>query len=111
MEISLAIIFSVVSLVATICSIASFIIARKKDAKAEGRKEIEGDIEIKTTLSSIGADNQYIKRRIDDVLLEQRETNKTLDAHGERLTRVEESTKQAHRRLDELRNHSRINKK
>ncbi|MEG1609533.1 MAG: hypothetical protein RR348_06655 [Clostridia bacterium] len=70
---------------------------------------MEGDIEIKTTLVQIGADNQYIKRRIDDVLLEQRETNKTLDAHGERLTRVEESAKQAHKRIDELSGHSRTN--
>lgn len=45
-------------------------------------------------------DTKYIKRRIDDVLLEQRDTNKTLCILSERVTRVEESSKQAHKRID-----------
>ena len=44
----------------------------------------------------------YVKRRVDDILLERREFNKMLDAHGERITRVEESVKQAHKRIDGL---------
>jgi len=49
---------------------------------------------------NLQSDVSYIKRRIDDVLLEQKEANKTLAEHSERLTRVEESTKQAHKRID-----------
>lgn len=48
------------------------------------------------------ADTQYIKKRIDDVLLEQKDTNRKMDTLSERVTRVEESVKQAHRRIDEL---------
>lgn len=44
----------------------------------------------------------YIMRRTDDVLLEQRDTNKNLTALGERVTRVEESAKSAHKRLDQF---------
>lgn len=46
------------------------------------------------------SDMQYIKRRIDDVLLEQKDTNKSINLLSERVTRVEESAKQAHKRLD-----------
>lgn len=48
------------------------------------------------------ADITYIKRRTDDTLLEAKETNKSLNALSERVTRVEESSKQAHKRIDSL---------
>ena len=51
---------------------------------------------------TLKADTEYIKRRIDDVLLEQKDTNKSINALSERVTRVEESTKQAHKRIDEM---------
>lgn len=60
---------------------------------------------LKTDASEDGAlksSVEYIRKRIDDVFLEQRELNRTVNAHAERLTRVEESTKQAHKRLDEF---------
>ncbi len=50
---------------------------------------------------SLRTDVEYIKRRTDDVLLEQKDTNKSLNAIAERVARVEESTKSAHRRIDE----------
>lgn len=46
------------------------------------------------------SDIEYIKRRTDDILLEQKNTNMTLSSHAERITRVEESVKQAHKRID-----------
>ena len=89
METKFAIIISAVSLIATLCGIATFVFSRlssiKRDSRSNGQQS---------------SDIQYIKRRIDDVLLEQRETNKTLDVHAERLARVEESVKQAHKRID-----------
>ncbi len=48
------------------------------------------------------SDTEYIKRRIDDVLLEQKDTNKSINVLAERITRVEESSKQAHKRIDGL---------
>ncbi len=47
-------------------------------------------------------DIEYIKRRTDDILLEQKNTNMTLSSHAERITRVEESVKQAHKRIDSV---------
>ncbi len=59
----------------------------KRDGADEGQKR---------------SDIEYIKRRTDDILLEQRNTNMTLSSHAERITRVEESVKQAHKRIDAL---------
>lgn len=87
-------------LVCSITSIASaalgFLISfltfnrnKKKDDTAEGQSK-------GVMLSEIG----YIKAGIDDLKRESAETRKTITEYGERLTRVEESAKQAHKRID-----------
>ncbi|MEI7027168.1 hypothetical protein [Paenibacillus sp. y28] len=48
------------------------------------------------------ADMDYIKRGVDDVRLEQRAQGQRFDTLAERVTRVEESAKQAHHRLNRL---------
>lgn len=63
----------------------------KKESKSDGQKNGE-----------LKADIEYIKRRSDDTLLELKDISKTQSAHAERLTRVEESAKQAHKRLDRI---------
>lgn len=52
--------------------------------------------------ATMQADMEYIKRGVDDVRLEQRAQGQRFDALSERVTRVEESTKQAHKRIDRL---------
>jgi len=47
-------------------------------------------------------DVEYIKRGVDEVRLEQRAQGQRFDVLSERVTRVEESAKQAHHRLDRL---------
>ena len=61
----------------------------KQDYKSEGQNE-----------GSFKTDLLYIKKRTDDVLLEQKDTNRNLSLLTERLVRVEESSKAAHRRMD-----------
>lgn len=79
----------------------------KKDCKSEGKEQGEQKAELEQLkiqvkeASENKADTEYIKRRVDDILLEQRTTNTKLDNHAERITRVEESVKQAHKRIDE----------
>ena len=90
MSIAYAILISVISLFATICTIVTFVINRATTVKKAGSEDGQQLSDIK-----------YIKRRIDEVLLEQREVNKTIDIHAERLTRVEESVKNAHNRIEE----------
>ena len=77
------------TLVGALVGYLGFIRNMKKDSADGGRKI---------------SDIEYIKRRTDDILLEQRDTNRTLSAHADRISKVEESAKQAHKRIDEVHN-------
>lgn len=63
----------------------------RKDAAAEAIQD-----------ATIRSDVDYIKRGIDEVRLEQKDQGRRFDALAERVTRVEESAKQAHHRLSRL---------
>lgn len=64
---------------------------KKQDDANEGR-------ESGTVLSDLG----YIKAGVDEIKAEQKDQRKTNIELITRLTAVEESTKQAHKRIDEL---------
>lgn len=64
---------------------------KKQDDKAEGQSS-------GVMISDIG----YIKAGVDEIKAEQKEQRKTNEELITRLTRVEESAKQAHKRIDEL---------
>lgn len=53
----------------------------------------------------MASDLGYIKAGIDDLKQEHREDRARIDRLGERVTRCEESTKQAHKRIDEIHDH------
>ncbi|MFJ8529626.1 hypothetical protein [Bacillus sp. NPDC094106] len=44
----------------------------------------------------------YIRKGVDDIRIDLKASEKQMITLGERITRVEESTKQAHKRLDNL---------
>jgi len=52
--------------------------------------------------ATLQTDVEYIKRGVDDIRVDMRIQSQRLDGISERVTRVEESTKQAHKRLDRL---------
>jgi peptidoglycan hydrolase CwlO-like protein len=52
--------------------------------------------------TSVTAQLNYISRGIDDIKLDAKDTSRRLDNTIERVTRVEESAKQAHKRIDDL---------
>ena len=89
--------------VGVICSIVfgalGFIIAyltfqknKKKDNVEEGQSR-----------GAMASDIGYIKAGVDDLKRETRETRSAVGELNERVTRVEESCKQAHHRIDEIR--------
>lgn len=86
---------TVLSIISTICAIVfgymAFARNKQKDDTEEGSDK-------GTMLTEIG----YIKGGIDDIKAEQREQRKTNTEFVSRLTAVEESTKQAHKRIDRL---------
>jgi len=73
------------------CTVAAFLIARAKEHNTSGKQT-----------GMIQADIDHIKRRLDDLLLEIRDINKRVEQYGERITRIEESAKAAHKRLDDI---------
>lgn len=91
--------------VAVICSVTSIVSAvlgfllsyftfqrnKKKDDVAEGQ-----------TKGVMASDIGYIKAGVDDLKRESAEQRKTVGELGERVTRVEESCKQAHKRIDKI---------
>lgn len=69
--------------------------ARARDT----RHEIRADAGSGAALRS---DVEYIKRGVDDLRLEIKDQGRRFDELAERVTRVEESSKQAHKRIDRL---------
>lgn len=84
-----------ISVVSTVCAIvfgyAAFSRSGKKDTQAEAKQDA-------TVLTEIG----YIKANTDEIKAEQKEQRKTNTDFITRLTAVEESAKQAHKRIDRL---------
>lgn len=77
-------------------------IKQQQEADEDRRKREEEEKKDEGEESgNLKADMSYIRRRVDDILLEQRDTNKAVNALAERVTRVEESAKQAHLRITE----------
>lgn len=69
----------------------TFYAARKKDSKDEGKQS-------GTILTELG----YIKGGVDDIKRKQEKQDELYSDISQRVTRVEESTKQAHRRIDRI---------
>ena len=92
MNIPITVLIAVVGLLFTALS---FIIGRVTATKDKSYKEGKKDGEIISSLNRIDG-------KMDDVIMSQKNTDKKLDEHGERITRVEESTKQAHHRLNAI---------
>lgn len=86
---------TVLSVFSTVCAIVFGYIAFVRNRDSDKQKEAKSDATILTELG-------YIKGGIDDVKAEQREQRKTNTEFVTRLTDVEASAKQAHKRLDHI---------
>ena len=64
---------------------------RSKSIKSDGQESAE-----------VKAELGYIRKGVDDIRIDQKASEKQMILFGERITRVEESSKQAHKRLDNL---------
>ncbi|MDF9557739.1 hypothetical protein P5757_26645 [Bacillus tropicus] len=64
---------------------------RAKAVKSDGQENAEMKAEL-----------GYIRKGVDDIRIDQKASEKQMILFGERITRVEESSKQAHKRIDTL---------
>lgn len=90
-------ILGAISVISTLCAIVFGYAAFARNNRKDTQDEAKADA---TVLTEIG----YIKGGIDDIKAEQREQRKTNTDFISRLTAVEESAKQAHKRINRLEN-------
>lgn len=88
-------ILSLISVTGTICAIIFGVAALLRNRKTDTTTDAERDA---TVLTELG----YIKGGVEDIKTEQREQRKTNTEFVARLTAVEASAKQAHKRLDQI---------
>lgn len=72
-------------------SVLTFFIGRMMQAKEGGLSD-----------GMLKSDVEYIKRRTDEVLIEQKTISKDLTELSKKIVEVEASTRQAHKRIDEI---------
>ncbi len=86
-------------LICTVLSLAFSVVFSVLTHRRNSHKDIENESQGRGVLQS---DVGYIKAGIDDLKRENRAVNQKLETIAERVTRVEESCKQAHKRIDEI---------
>jgi hypothetical protein len=91
----MAIMGAIISIVASVSGIYLGWSAKAREQKKETKSET-------AATTSLKMDVEYIKRGVDDIRIEQRTQGQKVDELSERVTRVEESAKQAHKRIDEM---------
>ncbi|MEK4640343.1 hypothetical protein NST14_29990 [Bacillus sp. FSL W8-0519] len=69
----------------------SYSLNRSKEIKSDGRQGAETNAKL-----------EYISKGVDDIRIDLKANEKQMIVLGERITRVEESSKQAHKRLDNV---------
>lgn len=95
MTVELGVVFTVISLILAVLGFQlnkqKQQLEHQKDVRAETRED-----------AKIQAQLDYIGRGVDDIRIDLKANEKQIAHLGERVTRVEESSKQAHKRLDNI---------
>ena len=87
-----------VSIISALAAVSGILIGWTSRARAN-RQDIRLDAESDAVMRR---DVEYIKQTVTDIRADMRLQGQRMDDISERLTRVEESSKQAHKRIDEL---------
>lgn len=80
-----------VAVVSAIIGYMGYALNRDRDRKNENQHD-----------AKLEAKLEYISKGVDDIRIDIKSNEKQLALQAERLTRVEESSKQAHKRLDKM---------
>lgn len=81
----------VIAILGLVVSYQAYQLNKTKDVKTDTQESAE-----------LKAELGYIRKGVDDIRIDLKANEKQMVALGERITRVEESTKQAHKRIDNL---------
>lgn len=96
---TLLLIIPVISIICTLITLYVLLKNTNKNEKKENNINVKRDTEIDIKLDMLLSGNGSIKSDIKEI---DNKFSKKFDDVNERLIRVEESTKQAHKRLDDI---------
>jgi hypothetical protein len=105
MTIEIGVVLSILSL---IIAFQGYALNKQKQVQDKSKAETnEAKTDAKES-AEIKAQLGYISKGVDDIRIDLKANEKQIGALGERVTRIEESAKQAHKRLDKLENKGEI---
>lgn len=99
MEINLATFISILSIIVAIFGV---IIAYLGYQLKKNTTENNDIVKTATESAELKSDLGYIRRGVDDIKLDIKASEREMQRMNGRLIKVEESTKQAHKRIDEI---------
>ncbi|QIW17179.1 hypothetical protein [Bacillus thuringiensis] len=80
-----------ITIVSAFIGYMSYSLNRSKEIRSDGRQGAETNAKL-----------EYISKGVDDIRIDIKTNERQMIVLGERITRVEESSKQAHKRLDNV---------
>ncbi|EJS63485.1 hypothetical protein [Bacillus cereus] len=80
-----------IAIASVVIGYLTYALNRSKEIKSDGQQGAE-----------MKAKLEYISKGVDDIRIDQKASERQMVSFGERITRVEESAKQSHKRLDNL---------
>ena len=100
MPIEYTIIISFVSVVCTVIGVSIGMTNLRRNSKLDDRHE-------NTQFARVGVQLEYIAKSVSEILYDMNDIKNEIKEHRDRILRTEESTKQAHKRIDEIAGHKR----
>jgi hypothetical protein len=99
MTIEIGVVLSILSL---IIAFQGYALNKQKQVQDKSKSETNDAKSDAKESAEIKAQLGYISKGVDDIRIDLKANEKQIGALGERVTRIEESAKQAHKRLDKL---------
>ena len=95
MPIEYTIIISFVSVVCTVIGVSIGMSNLRRNTKIDERHE-------STQFTRLEVQLEYIAKNVNEILCDMNDIKNEIKEHRDRILRAEESTKQAHKRIDEI---------
>lgn len=99
MTIEIGVVLSILSL---IIAFQGYALNKQKQQQDKSKSETNDAKSDAKESAELKAQLGYISKGVDEIRIDLKANEKQIVAFGERVTRIEESTKQAHKRLDNL---------
>ncbi|MBU3102450.1 MULTISPECIES: hypothetical protein [Clostridium] len=86
---------AICAIVGSVLAVSNLFRTSRKEATTEATADAQSTTRLETKLD-------YVSKGVDDIRLDNKDQNRRINDISDKVARVEESTKSAHKRLDEL---------